>query len=125
MGFGHRIYKEGDPRSNIIKAASRQLSRQPYGNPMLYKISEHIESIMINEKKIYPNLDFFAASAYYQCGIPIEFFTPIFVISRTAGWSAHILEQRKDNKIIRPKSKYIGSQQRQYVPINKRLSPKF
>lgn len=125
MGFGHRVYKHGDPRSNIIKEASRRLSEKDYGNKLLYNVSERIESIMVNEKKIYPNLDFYSASAYYQLGIPIDFFTPLFVISRTSGWAAHIIEQRKDNKIIRPKSKYTGPSEREFIPISKRPVPKF
>jgi len=103
MGFGHRIYKNGDPRSDIIKEYSKKLSQTKFGNPLLYKISERVEDVMLNEKKMFPNLDFFAASAYHQCGIPTKFFTPIFVISRTSGWAAHIIEQREENKLIRPK----------------------
>lgn len=132
MGFGHRVYKNGDPRSDIIKDYSKKLSlgNLKFSNQLLYNISEKIESIMINEKKIFPNLDFFAASAYHQCGIPTEFFTPIFVISRTSGWVAHIIEERKENKLIRPSSKYIGPGKRDYVDISQRksnvkLMPKF
>lgn len=92
MGFGHRVYKNGDPRNAIIKEQSRKLSEQPGGSPMLYAISAHIEQQMLTVKKMHANLDFFAASAYHQCGIPTAFFTPIFVISRTSGWAAHIIE---------------------------------
>lgn len=94
MGFGHRVYKNGDPRSDIIKEYSKLLSeKQPkYGRKLLYKISEHIESRVVNEKKKFPNLDFFSASTYHQCGIPTELFTPIFVMSRVTGWAAHIFE---------------------------------
>lgn len=109
MGFGHRIYKNGDPRSDIIKTYSKRLSETPYGKPQLFKISQRVEEIMLKEKKLFPNLDFYAASVYHQCGIPTKFFTPIFVISRTSGWAAHIIEQRSDNKLIRPKSNYIGN----------------
>jgi 2-methylcitrate synthase len=108
MGFGHRVYKKDDPRSNIIKKYSILLSEKPWGRKNLVDISRHIEGRMINEKKIYPNLDFYSASAYNQCGIRTDFFTPIFVIARTSGWAAHIIEQRSSNKIIRPISKYTG-----------------
>jgi 2-methylcitrate synthase len=104
MGFGHRVYKRGDPRSDIMKGYSRDLKV----NEKLYKISQHVENIMIQEKNIFPNADFYTASAYHQCGIPTELFTPLFAVARTAGWTAHVLEQRKTNKIIRPVSKYIG-----------------
>lgn len=120
MGFGHRVYKNGDPRNEIIKGCSKRLSEQKYGNPKLYEISERIESIMLKEKKMHANLDFYAASAYFQCGIPIPFYTPIFVIARTSGWAAHIIEQRKNNKIIRPKSNYTGPAPRKFTPIKER-----
>lgn len=126
MGFGHRVYKNGDPRSDIIKSYSKKLADTKDGNPTLYKVSEKIESIMVNEKKIFPNLDFFSASAYTQCGIPTEFFTPIFVISRTSGWAAHIIEQRKDNRLIRPTSNYTGPGKQEYIRIEMReQKPKF
>jgi 2-methylcitrate synthase len=104
MGFGHRVYKKGDPRSDILKRYSKELNL----NKKLFQISEKIESMMIEEKAIYPNADFYAASLYNQCGIPTNMFTPIFAIARTSGWSAHVIEQRKSNKIIRPMSKYVG-----------------
>jgi len=125
MGFGHRVYKNGDPRSDIIKAISKNLSKKEYGNPTMYKISERIEELMHKEKKLFPNLDFYSASAYHQCGIPTEFFTPIFVIARTSGWSAHIMEQRLYNKLIRPKSNYIGPPPTKFININDRIAPKF
>ena len=121
MGFGHRIYKKEDPRSLIIKEFAQKLCERKGGNKSLFEISEHIEKRMLNEKKMYPNLDFYSASAYNQCGIPTSFFTPIFVIARTTGWSAHIFEQRANNKLIRPISNYIGPQTRDYVPIEKRV----
>lgn len=124
MGFGHRVYKNGDPRNEIIKGCSKRLSQLPFGKPELYKISDHIEGVMLNEKKMHANLDFFAASAYHQCGIPTAFFTPIFVISRTSGWSAHIIEQRANNKLIRPSSNYIGPAPRKYIPIDQRNDAK-
>ena len=125
MGFGHRIYKNGDPRSDIIKNYSKKLSETKFGNPLLYKISERVEEVVLKEKKMFPNLDFYAASVYNQCGIPTKFFTPIFVISRTSGWSAHIIEQREDNKLIRPTSNYIGPPPTKYVEIKNRSRPKF
>eukprot|EP00919_Chromeraceae_sp_WS-2016_P011637 GHVR01027195.1.p1 GENE.GHVR01027195.1~~GHVR01027195.1.p1 ORF type:complete len:131 (+),score=7.54 GHVR01027195.1:632-1024(+) len=118
MGFGHRIYKKEDPRSDIIKGCAIELSKTKSGKPLLVEISKNIERRMITEKKIYPNLDFYAASAYNQCGIHTDFFTPIFVISRTSGWAAHIIEQRKTRKIIRPISKYIGPETQRFVPIS-------
>lgn len=115
MGFGHRVYKNGDPRHKIIKEYSRLLSEEHGGKPALYRLSEHIETRMVKEKGIHPNLDFFSASVYNQIGIPTNFFTPIFVISRTTGWCAHLFEQRANNSLIRPKSRYIG-------PSNKKLN---
>lgn len=112
MGFGHRVYQKGDPRHAIIKQWSEKLSKKPFGQPNLHAIACHIEDRMVKEKKIHPNLDFFAAMVYYQSGIPVSLYTPIFVISRTSGWAAHIFEQRRNNKLIRPSSNYIGPQQR-------------
>jgi 2-methylcitrate synthase len=120
MGFGHRIYRKGDPRSDLIKACSYKLSQLPTGNPQLYATSERIESLMMKEKKIFPNLDFYAASAYHQCGIPTDFFTPIFVIARTAGWGAHIQEQRGSNKLFRPDALYTGPGVKPFVSIKER-----
>lgn len=125
MGFGHRVYKNGDPRSDIIKAYSKKLSSAKFGNTLLYQISERVEEIMLKQKKMFPNLDFYSASVYHQCGVPIKFFTPLFVISRTSGWSAHIIEQREDNKLIRPKSNYIGPPPTKYLDIKSRVRPKF
>ena len=91
----------------------------------MYNISERVENVMLKEKKMFPNLDFYAASVYHQCGIPTKFFTPIFVISRTSGWSAHIIEQREDNKLMRPISNYVGPPPAKYVDIKNRIRPKF
>jgi len=120
MGFGHRIYKNGDPRNAIFKKLSKELADRPEGLKTLWAASDHIEALMANEKKMYPNADFFAASAYYQVGVPIPFFTPLFVVSRTAGWCAHIMEQlggNGNNKIIRPSSIYNGPAKKDFMPM--------
>lgn len=121
MGFGHRVYRNGDPRHYIAKKFSEALSKTPRGNPILYKVSSHIEQKFVESKKIYPNVDFFAASLYNQMGIPTLFFTPIFVIARATGWAAHVMEQRSANRLIRPKSKYIGPSSRKYHEFKPKL----
>jgi len=120
MGFGHRVYRTCDPRAGIIKECSRRLSEMPGGTKNLYDISCAIQKIMWDEKKMFDNLDFFAASAYHQCGIPTNLFTPIFVMSRTAGWTAHVIEQRSKNRIIRPTAEYTGPELREFVPLRLR-----
>eukprot|EP00916_Digyalum_oweni_P006191 GHVL01010689.1.p1 GENE.GHVL01010689.1~~GHVL01010689.1.p1 ORF type:complete len:409 (+),score=81.23 GHVL01010689.1:26-1228(+) len=120
MGFGHRLYKKGDPRSDVFKGFSKALSEKPGGDPNLFKVSQKMEQLMKDKKGMYPNADFYSASSYYQCGIPISFFTPIFVIARTAGWAAHVVEQRENNRLIRPSSEYIGPDKQEFVPIEKR-----
>lgn len=119
MGFGHRVYKKSDPRSDIIKEWSRKLS-QHARDGYLYAVSEAIEKVMWQEKKIFPNLDFYSASAYHFCGIPTPLFTPIFVMSRISGWSAHIFEQRANNRLIRPEANYTGPAPRPFPPIQER-----
>jgi 2-methylcitrate synthase len=119
MGFGHRVYTTCDPRSDIIKKWSFRLGEEK-GNLQLYHISERIEEVMWNEKKLFPNLDFYSASAYHYCDIPTSLFTPIFVMSRITGWSAHVFEQRADNKLIRPTSEYIGPESREFPAIETR-----
>lgn len=119
MGFGHRVYTTKDPRSAIIKKYAKALS-QEYNDQLLYPIAERIEKVMWDEKKLFPNLDFYSAVAYRFCGIPTPMFTPIFVISRISGWSAHIMEQRQNNKLIRPMTNYTGHPERPYIPLNKR-----
>jgi 2-methylcitrate synthase len=116
MGFGHRVYKDHDPRSNIIKKWSRKLA-EFRGDMLLYHVSERTEAVMRREKKLFPNLDFYSASAYHYLDIPTFLFTPIFVISRVTGWSAHIFEQRADNRLIRPSSEYIGPTRRKFIPL--------
>merc|ERR1712048_523078 len=123
MGFGHRIYKNGDPRNAVFKALSKELADLPGGAKVLWQASDHIEALMANEKKMYPNADFFAASAYHQVGVPTPFFTPLFVVARTAGWCAHIIEQlggNGSNKIIRPSSIYNGPAKTSFVPLASR-----
>lgn len=119
MGFGHRVYTTCDPRSDIIKSWSHKLG-EAKGDLLLYHISERIEAIMWDEKKLFPNLDFYSASAYHYCDIPTHLFTPIFVMSRITGWSAHIFEQRANNKLIRPTSEYIGPESRPFPAIESR-----
>jgi len=122
MGFGHRIYKNGDPRNAVFRACSKQLSETATGKPHLFAISRRIEDLMEKEKKMYPNADFYAASAYHQAGVPTSFFTPLFVVARTTGWVAHVIEQLDGNKIIRPSSVYTGPKKRPFVPLSDRPS---
>ena len=119
MGFGHAIYRESDPRNAIIKAWSRQLSQQ-VGDSYLYAVSERVEAVMWREKKLFCNADFFHASAYHFMGIPTKLFTPIFVCSRVSGWAAHVMEQRANNRIIRPSADYIGPQSAKWVAVDDR-----
>lgn len=119
MGFGHRVYRETDPRSPIIKMWSERLSKAS-GNMLLYQVSERIEEVMRREKRLFPNLDFYSASAYHLCSIPTAIFTPLFVFARIAGWSAHIIEQRSANRIYRPIATYTGPEPRDYVPLSER-----
>jgi len=119
MGFGHAVYREADPRNVIIKGWSEQLSNL-VGDTKLYPISCAIEKVMWEQKKLFANADFFHASAYHLMGIPTKIFTPIFVISRMVGWVAHVMEQRSNNRIIRPSAKYIGSEPRPFTPISDR-----
>lgn len=119
MGFGHRVYKEADPRNVIIKAWCQRLAKQS-GDTLLFPVAERIEAVMRREKRLFPNLDFYTAPAYRFLGIPIEIYTPLFVCSRVTGWAAHIMEQRADNRLIRPTAKYIGPETREFVPIEQR-----
>ncbi len=119
MGFGHRVYTTSDPRSAIIKKWAKKLSEEA-GDKTLFSIAERIEKVMWDEKKLFPNLDFYSALAYHFCGIPTPMFTPLFVFSRITGWSSHLLEQRANNKLIRPVSNYIGPERRPLIPIENR-----
>jgi 2-methylcitrate synthase len=119
MGFGHAIYRESDPRNAIIKEWSKKLSEQ-VGDESLYAVSERVEAVMWREKKLFCNADFFHASAYNFMGIPTKLFTPIFVCSRAAGWTAHIMEQRANNRIIRPSADYTGPETADWAAIEDR-----
>jgi citrate synthase len=119
-GFGHRVYRTEDPRATHLRQMSRELGKRA-GEPQWYEMSERIEALVRAEKKLYPNVDFYSASTYYVLGIPIELFTPIFAVSRMSGWTAHVLEQYANNRLIRPRAEYTGPEYPQkYVPVELR-----
>ena len=120
MGFGHAIYKESDPRNSIIKEWAKKLSEEA-GDTVLYPVSERVDEVMWREKKLFPNADFYHASAYHFMNIPTKLFTPIFVCSRLTGWAAHIMEQRSNNRIIRPSADYTGPESSDWVDIKDRI----
>lgn len=119
MGFGHAVYKTEDPRATRLRQFSQEMG-EAAGDSKWYEMSRKVEEVMMREKGLYPNVDFFSASTYYMMGIPLDLYTPIFAVSRISGWTGHILEQYADNKLIRPRAEYVGPRDLRYVPMEQR-----
>src|SRR5205085_10682734 len=119
-GFGHRVYRTEDPRATHLREMSRQLGEHT-ANLRWYELSRKVEEVVMQQKGLYANVDFYSASCYFTMGIPIDMFTPVFAVSRIAGWAAHVLEQYGDNRLIRPRAEYVGEKDVAYVPIDRRV----
>jgi citrate synthase len=119
MGFGHAVYRTEDPRATHLRRFSQQMGERT-GDMKWYDMSRKVEEVMMREKGLYPNVDFYSASTYYMMGIPLDLYTPIFAVSRIAGWTGHVLEQYADNKLIRPRAEYVGARDARYIPMAER-----